>query len=193
MTKIKSALLVGAALMQIQQARAGRTPAEGIQHMANYSAPLLYNAVTTTFKSAGVLWAGATARRLMFYENEFGQAGTLSNTDCQDQWDLSRIGNTVTLVGSTVVTNLLDPADGASNALFMNAVSTEPCYTTSGNGLNLKSWSINQRGSYRWRALDDGDNIIVPATSGFGLGIRTLSITGGFVNSAVGNISFVER
>jgi hypothetical protein len=161
--------------------------------MANYSAPLLYNAVTTTFKSAGVLWAGATARRLMFYEAEFGQAGALSSTDCQDQWDLSRIGNTVTLTGSTIVTNLLDPADGVSNALFMNAVTLEPCYTTAGNGLNLKSWSINQRGSYRWRALDDGDNIIVPATAGFGLGMRTLSITGGFAASAVGNINFVER
>jgi len=161
--------------------------------MANYSAPLLYNAVTTTFKSSGVLWAGATARRLMLYEVEFGQAGTLSSTDCQNQWDLSRIGNTVTLVGTTVVTNLLDPADGASNALFMNAVSTEPCYTTAGNGLNLKSWSINQRGSYRFRCLDDGDNIIVPATAGFGLGVRTLSISGGFAASAVGSISFIER
>ena len=161
--------------------------------MANYSAPLTANAVTSTFKSAGVLWAGATARRIQFYEAEFGQGGAIGTNDCQCQWDLSRIGNTVTLVGTAVTTNLLDPADIASNALFMNAVTTEPCYTTAGNGLSLKSWGINQRGSYRWRALDDGDNIMVPAVAGNGVGLRTLSNAGNFTGSGTGNISFIER
>jgi hypothetical protein len=158
---------------------------------ANYSAPLLTNPVSTTFKSSGVLWAGSTARRIQFYEAEFGQTGSLASTDCQSQWDLSRIGSTAAMTGSTVATNLLDPADIASLTLFMNAQTAEPTYTTAGNGLSLKSWAINQRGSYRWRALDDGDNLLVPATSGFGLGIRTLSSN--FTASAVGNISFVER
>ena len=161
--------------------------------MANFSAPLVVAPVSGSFKSAGVLWAGATARRFQLYEAEFGQCGTLGTTDCQCQWDLSRIGNTVTLVGSGVVTNLLDPADIASLTLFLNNVTTEPCYTTAGNGLSVKSWAINQRGSYRWRALDDGDNIMVPATAGFGLGIRVLSSLGLFTATAVGNLSFIER
>jgi hypothetical protein len=158
---------------------------------ANYSAPLLTNPVSTTFKSSGVVWAGATARRIQLYEAEFGQTGALASTDCQDQWDLSRVGSTAAMTGSTVATNLLDPADIASLALFMNAQTAEPTYTTAGNGLSLKSWAINQRGSYRWRALDDGDNILVPATTGFGLGLRTLSSN--FNASAVGSISFIER
>ena len=158
---------------------------------ANYEAPLLVNGVTSTFKSAGVLWAGATARRIQFYEAEFGQTGTLPTTDSQCQWDLSRIGATAVMAGSTVVTNLLDPADIASLTLFMNAVTTEPTYTTAGNGLSLKSWAINMRGSYRWRALDDGDNILVPAVAQNGLGLRTLSSS--FNASAVGNVSFIER
>lgn len=159
--------------------------------MANYTAPLLQAPVSTAFKSAGVVWAGATARRIQFYEAEFSQTGALSSTDCQDQWDISRIGATAAMTGSTVITNLLDPADIASLALFMNNQTAEPTYTTAGNGLSLKSWAINQRGSYRWRSLDNGDWIMVPATTGFGLGIRTLSSN--FTASAVGNISFIER
>jgi hypothetical protein len=64
-------------------------------------------------------------------------------------------------------------------------------YTGANFGAGLKNWGINQRGSYRWRALDDGDNIIVAATAGNGIGVRVLSTS--FASSAVGNISFVER
>lgn len=163
--------------------------------MANYEAPLLKAPVGTAFLAAGVLYVPTAAqRRFMVYEVEFGQAGALATTDCQDQWDLSRFGTTAAMAGSgAIATNLLDPADVASSTLFQNNMTTDPTYTTAGNGLNLKSWSINQRGSYRWRALDDGDNIIVPATTNFGVGIRTLSVTSGFTASAVGNVSFIER
>jgi hypothetical protein len=159
--------------------------------MANFGAPILQAPVSGAFKTAGALWVSATLRRVMLYEAEFGQTGTLASSDCQDQWDLSRFGATAIMAGSTVVTNLLDPSDTASATLYMNNQTAEPTYTTAGNGLSVKSWAINQRGSYRWSALDDGDNILVPATAGFGLGLRTLS--SGFTASAVGNISFVER
>ena len=158
--------------------------------MANYEAPLLYNAVTTTVKTSGFLWT--VARRAMVYEIEFGQTAAYATTDAPCQWQVSR-AITAGIVGTAVVSNLLDPADAASATLFMNAVSTEPTYTTAGNGLLLKSWAINQRGSYRWRALDDGDNIILPSTGGNGIGVLTASIASGFAGSAVGNISFVER
>lgn len=158
---------------------------------ANYSAPVLTFPVTTAFKTAGAVWAGATARRIQLYEAEFGHAGVLPSTDGQNQWDLSRFGSTAAMAGSTVATNLFDTADIASLALFMNTQTAEPTYTTAGNGLNLKQWSINMRGSYRFRCLDDGDNILVPATTGFGLGLRTLSTQ--FVASAVGTLSFIER
>lgn len=157
--------------------------------MANYTVPLLYAPVTTAFHTAGMLWA--ESRRVMVYEVEMGQTGTLASSDCQDQWDLSRFGTTAAGVGTVVASDLLDPADVASSTLFANDLSTEPTYTSAGNGLTIKSWAINQRGFNRWRALDDGDNIIIPSTAAFGIGVRTLS--SGFTASAVGGISFVER
>lgn len=159
--------------------------------MANYQVPVLYNAVTTTYKTAGFLWA--VARRFQIYEIEMGQTAAYASTDAPVQWDLSR-AVTATLAGSTVASNLLDIADVVSATLFINAATTEPgAVTTAGNGLNLKSWGINQRGSYRWRALDDGDNIVVPSTTGVGVALRVTSIASGFAGSAIGSISFVER
>ena len=159
--------------------------------MANFEAPVLYSAVTTTFKTTGFLWSAGT-HRAMVYELEFGQSGGgYASTDIACQWDLSRAA-TPTLNGALIAANTLDLADTAvATTLFINAATAEPTYTTAGNGLSLKSWGINQRGSYRWRALDDGDNIIIPATAGVGAGLRTTSVS--YTNSAVGNISFVER
>src|SRR5690242_5413373 len=160
--------------------------------MANYAAPLLVAPVTTGFKTAGALWSSGT-RRIMLYEAEFGQAGTLASTDAQCQWDLSRFGNTSVLTASAVIPQLLDPADSSPLAVFQNNATAELTYTTAGWGFNLKQWAINQRGSYRWRALDDGDNIIIPATNMSGLGFRTLSISSGFGATGIGNLSFIER
>jgi hypothetical protein len=158
--------------------------------MANYEAPLLQAAVSTAYKTAGALWSVGTGR-IMLYELEFGQTGGLASTDCQCQWDLSVFSSTNILTATSVTPNKLDPADSAATSVFANNATTELTYTTAGNGLALKNWGINQRGSYRWRALDDGDNIIVPNTNLVGVGMRTLSTN--FNSSAVGNLSFVER
>ena len=158
--------------------------------MANYEAPILQGTVTTTFKTAAALWSTGT-RRIQLYEAEFGQTGALSSTDCQVQWDLSRFGATAILTASAVVPNLLDTADSSPLAQFANNATAELTYTTAGFGLSLKSWAINQRGSYRWRCLDDGDNILIPATAVTGIGLRALSSN--FSSTAIGNVSFVER
>jgi hypothetical protein len=162
--------------------------------MANYAAPLLQGTITTTYKSAGILYANTAAgtqRRIMCYEIEMGQTGPLSSTDCQVQWDVSRFATTAALAGGAVVPNLLDPADVSPLSLYFNAITTELTYTGVNFGLSIKNWGINQRGSYRWRALDDGDNIVVAAVAVNGIGVRALSSN--FVASCVGNISFVER
>lgn len=162
--------------------------------MANFAAPLLYSPVTTTLKSSGAMWvnvAAGLARRIQLYEIEFGQTGTLASTDIQCQWDVSRFSATASLAGTAVVPSDLDEADTSPLVQFLNAVSVEPTFTGAGFGLNLKQWAINQRGSYRWRALDDGDNLILPATAMKGFGIRTAS--GGFTATAIGNINFIER
>jgi hypothetical protein len=163
--------------------------------MANYELPLLQGTITTTYKTAGILMCntggGATARRIMVYEIEMGQTGPLSSTDCQVQWDVSRFSATNALVATAVVPNLMDGGDVSPLTLAWYNVTTELTYTGVNFGLSIKNWGINQRGSYRWRALDDGDNIIVAATGGNGVGIRALSSN--FVASCVGNVSFVER
>lgn len=160
--------------------------------MANYEGPVLQATVGTTYKSAAVLQANG--RRFMVYEIEFGQMGTLSTTDSQVQWDFSRISTTLSMSAAAFVVNLLDPADVAASTLFYTNASSEPLnITTAGNGLSLKNWAINQRGSYRWRALDDNDNIIFASGSSQGATLRVTSFSSGYASSAVGNISFVER
>lgn len=158
--------------------------------MANYESPLLQGTVSTAYKTAGALWSVGTGR-IMLYEAEFGQTGALASTDCQCQWDLSVFSSTNILTATAVVPNKLDPADGAATSVYANNATAELTYTTAGAGLALKNWAINQRGSYRWRALDDGDNIVIANTNLTGIGLRTLSSN--FTSSAVGNISFVER
>ena len=158
--------------------------------MSNFEAPLLQATVASTYKTAGALWS-VGSHRIQVYEIEFGQTGGLSSTDCQCQWDVSRFSATNVLTATTVVVNLLDVADGTAVSIFANNATGELTYTTAGAGLSLKNWGINQRGSYRWRALDDGDNIMIPATNLAGIGVRVLSSN--FTGSAIGNISFMER
>jgi hypothetical protein len=158
--------------------------------MANFEGPVLQAVVSTAYKTAAALWS-VGSHRVQVYEIEMGQTGALSSTDCQCQWDLSVFSSTNILTASTVVLNKLDPADGTAVTIFANNATAELTYTTAGAGLSLKNWAINQRGSYRWRALDDGDNIMVPATNLVGVGLRVLSSN--FTASAVGNISILER
>ena len=178
---------LGEALSRAQTGEFG--PRNGDLCDGNYEAPLLSAAATGAFKTSGALWSSG-ARRIKVYEYEFGQTGGLSSTDCQVQYDVSHFGTTNILTATAVVPNPLDGADGTCLALFANNATTELTYTTAGVGLSLKSWGINQRGSYRWRALDDGDNLVIPASAGVGLGIRELSSN--FTGSVVGNVSFVE-
>ena len=158
--------------------------------MSNFSGPVLQGTVATTYKTAAALWS-VGSHRVMVYEVEFGQTGALASTDCQCQWDLSLFSSTNILTASTVVANKLDQADGTAVTIFANNATTELTYTSAGAGLALKNWAVNQRGSYRWRGLDDGDSLIIPATNLTGFGLRTLSSN--FTGSAVGNVSFVER
>jgi hypothetical protein len=163
--------------------------------MSNYEAPLLQSTVFATFRSAGLLFPSATAglqRRIQVYEMEFGQAGQLASTDAQNLWDVTRC-LTGSATGAAVVPNSLDISDNSPLSQFLNNVTTEPTQTGAGFGLGLKQWAINQRGSYRWRALDDGDNIIIPATTGAAIMIRQLANVANQNQTAMGNISFIER
>lgn len=165
--------------------------------MSWFSAPLLQTSVLTAFRSAGVLYVNSTTgsnRRYQIYEVEMGQSGSLASTDIQNLWDLSRIGASAGIAGASVTPNLFDNSDVSPGvAVYFNALTGEPTYTTAGNGLSIKQWPINQRGFYRWRALDNGDNIVIPAVAFSGIGVRTLSGSANSNQTAMGAISYIER
>ncbi len=158
--------------------------------MARYSAALLQATTTTTFKSLGVLWNNATpTARASIYEFDLGQPGALNtSTDCQVQYDVSRITLTSAGAGAAVTPTSLDLADAATSFSFMNAISTE--FTPIAAGTGLLQIPINQRGTFRWRALDDGDNILIPATTL--LGITTRALSSAYTGTAMGSIHYSQ-
>src|SRR5258707_3121951 len=164
--------------------------------MANFGVQLL-NSVGSAFRSAGVVYINSSTglnRRLQVYEINVGQVATAyANTDTSMLWDVSRIGASASLVATVVTPNLMD-GTGAATALsnYFNLATTDAVVTTQGNGLSIYSWPINQRGFNRWRALDDGDNIIVPSVSQNGLAIRMLCSGGPQAFSGIGTIAFGE-
>lgn len=166
--------------------------------MANASAQLLGTSITSSFRTTGLLWVNTSAslnRRYAVYEINVGQAASgYNNTDCGTTWDVSRIGATASAAGSSFTPNLLDPADAAILGQYLQNLTAEAVVTTAGNGLSLYNWPVNQRGFNRWRALDDGDQIIIPATAQFGLAVRALSPGGGVTGmSYLGTMAFIER
>lgn len=160
---------------------------------AAYEAPLLLAALGAAYKSAGVLFCSATLQRAKVYEYQLGiMAASYAASDTAVQWDLSRFSSTAALVASASAPNLLDPGDRVAATSFSNNVTTELTYTaTAGAGAALQSIALNQRGSYRWRALDDGDNIIVPNVAANGIGLRAQT-GASFGSTAVGTIAFTE-
>jgi len=163
--------------------------------MPRYQAPLLQAAVSTAFKSSGVLFvtSAVRARRFNIYEYSLGQYGSLSSTDSQMYYDVSRFVTTSLLAGTAVAANLNDLADDISLALFTNAVTTElASLSAAGAGLNLVQEAQNQRGTYRWTALETYDLLTAPATSLSGFDFRVQSISSGYTASMTGQVLYLE-
>src|ERR1700751_2122029 len=95
--------------------------------MPRYQVPLALASVTTAFKSAGVLFvtSATRARRVNVYEYNLGQYGSLSSTDSQVYYDVSRITATSLLAATAVAANLNDAADDVSLVLFSNNATTQ--------------------------------------------------------------------
>jgi hypothetical protein len=158
-----------------------------------FSSPLL-SVATSTIRAAGYLFQpAASARRIMLYEVEMGQIAVAAATDCQVEWDLSRFSVTNGITAVAVTPQVLDNSETlVAVSLFSNSDSGgQVTRTGAGFGLNLKHWGINQRGSYRWRALDDGDHIGIAATAAMGLAISNLSSN--FTGTTTGTVSYLER
>ncbi len=158
--------------------------------MSRYSAPLFVAAVTSGFKSIGVLWNNATpVTRANIYEFDLGQPGTLNpSTDCQMLYDVSRITLTTTGAGTAVAPAGLDFPSPVSSMSYMTTISAE--FTPILAGTGLLQIPMNQRGTFRWRALDDGDNIVIPSTTLFGITTRVQSSA--YTGTSQGNLHYLE-
>jgi len=160
--------------------------------MPRYAAQLLQGTVSTAYKSLGALQTGGTTRRIGIYEIVFGLAGALNTTnDTQVLPDVSRFTSTSLITGTAFTPNPLDGADPASLATFNNNLTSEPAaIAAAGSGLSMLNPALNQRGTFRWRALDDGDNIIIPNTALNGVAVRALSLS--YTGTAIGTIMYIE-
>lgn len=165
--------------------------------MAKYNGQLLQATIQPTFKSAGALYTivGSVVRRLSIYELDCGQSTINTGTDCQVLWDITRMTTTSLLTGTAFLPNNLDGSDiTVAQATFIQNLQSESTpVPAAGSGLSLLSPPINQRGTFRWRALDDGDNFIIPATTQAGVVVRVLSpnLTG-TGNTALGSVFWTE-
>jgi hypothetical protein len=143
-------------------------------------------ALSTTYKTvAAATAATATLTNAKVYEIAIGQDGTLNATDCQVAWDLSRQTAAGTSTAATPV-----GLDGASRAAgTVGSVN----FTAEGTITGASSvWvqSINQRGTWRWQAADEGGMLIIPATNLAGFALRAKSTN--YASTSVGELKVLE-
>ncbi len=158
--------------------------------MARYTAVLAQATVSTSYKTMGALWTiSGSLRRLSVYELDLGLSGALNTSnDTQVLFNVSRFTTTSLLSGTAFTTNPLDSADPAALSLYNNLIVTEFAALTANS--SLLNPPINQRGTFRWRALDDGDNLIIPATTQAGIAVQALSLS--YTGTAIGTIMYIE-
>lgn len=156
--------------------------------MAVFSVAGQQNVLTTTYKSALAVTAGATLmRRGKIFDINVSQGAAPASTDTNIQFDLSRTTAGTTATSYTPLPN--DPADGASNALAWTNFTAEPTVTASTSLFNI---ALNQRAPYRWQTyLGSGAELVYPATASVGVVLRALSA--GYTGQAGGIVYFQEQ
>jgi len=146
------------------------------------------SAVTTAYKTAIAILAGATPRRGKIFDMNFSAGGSPNSTDCAIQFDLSRVATTAGTSGSAVTPVQTDFADVAFTGTVGQNYSAEPGTTTTG----IFNIALNQRAPFRWQTyLGSGAELLYPATQTSGFAFRVLS-TGGYANNAGGVIYHME-
>ncbi len=84
--------------------------------------------------------------------------------------------------------NTLDTTDYASTmSLLINMTAELAAITANSSLLNVP---INQRGTFRWRSLETGDNLVVPATAQSGIVVRVLSLS--YTGTSQGTVMWIE-
>lgn len=142
--------------------------------------------LSTSFKTiVAATAATATLTSAKIYEIGIGQDGTLNATDCQVVWDLSR--QTAAGTSTSATPAALDGSTRAAGTVGSVNFTAEGTIT-SGSSVFLQS--INQKGTWRWQAADEGAMFIIPATNLAGFALRALSPT--YTSTAVGELKFME-
>lgn len=121
---------------------------------------------------------GGTGGRVSLYDILIG--ASVSPDDQAAHYALKRF-TAVGTEGAGFTPTPLDPADVAANADGgVGVFSSEPTYTANKEMLGIP---LNQRATNRWIAAPGGE-IIIPATSDNGLGLRSISSTSVFATDA---------
>jgi hypothetical protein len=123
--------------------------------------------MSSAYKTALSVFAGATARRGKLYDVLIGTDGTPA--DNAVDWDISRM--TADGTGTSATPTALDPADAAMLATSKVNYTAEPTVTAASS---LFQVGVNQRASYRWVAAP-GSELVYPATANNGLVLRAKS------------------
>lgn len=161
----------------------------GIASFANNTTT--YITLAAVMASTGATGPAIQVRRAKIYDLLVGTNGTPA--DQAMEYTVARItaGSTRTYAGIvSSFANALDPAD-ASMASFAMVNSSAENFTYTGNGVDPWYIGVNQRASYRWVAAP-GSEIVMPATSSAGLGIRSRSPTG-YTGTATMTCMFQEQ
>lgn len=146
-------------------------------------------AMAATYKTLVCVYASTTGtaslvRRGKLYDILIGTNGTAA--DNAMEWDVARM--TAPSTSALISANPLDPADAAMASGSIANSTTEGTYTSSGEVWYV---GVNQRASYRWVAAP-GSEIVYPATSSAGLGLRARSPTG-YTGTATGTVYNQEQ
>jgi hypothetical protein len=131
--------------------------------------------LSTTFKTLiAVFVTSGALMRLAVTEFSLGAADVPNATDCNIEFDLARM--TADGTGTTYAQPFLKPLETgtqvAPRATMKHGYSSEPTVTASSS---VESQSMNQRGTYRWAALDRDAEPEAPAIANNGLVLRALS------------------
>jgi hypothetical protein len=130
--------------------------------------------LTTTFKSQCVTFCTTGAlKRHSITEFGLGAADVPNATDCNIEWDLARItaDGTGTAYGGFMET-LETGTQVAPSTTAKQGYTAEPTVTAS---VMVDSGSMNQRGWWRWVAIDPTSEPRAPAVASNGFALRALS------------------
>jgi hypothetical protein len=156
--------------------------------MAQYFVLGKQTGVTSAYKTAAQMNATGTNKRGKVVDIMIGAASNPNATDTYVQWDVSRITATGAGAYTAFTPNPTDPADGAAvNVSGVNATAEATTITA-----NSSIWNetVNQRGAFRWQAVQESQALIWAATAGTGLILRAQSVT--FTAEADGSVYFIE-